>query len=527
METTPLLSPFLYRAYHAPPHLLKLPKGSELDFHDLASPKLPKSADTTLWPPPEGNFQIDDLLDFSDEEEVASPSCDDVGHSVEAHISPHAPNHNNFAEKLQEEEEEASQEPSSGLCIPPDELADQLEWLSAFNEDNSYAGDTKLTSLASSWGLSGCKETPKNAHKARDKFHSPSPVSVLEQGGHVYANSYAVIHVPRPKRLRKARTGGRVWSLDILKPTLVENRRKEANENTSLLITRSSDSEPYCTFLQQDGSVRPCKKLKKAGSNCCTTADPSLTRRCSHCLVQKTPQWRAGPMGPKTLCNACGVRYKSGRLVPEYRPAGSPSFVSEVHSNSHRRILEMRHAKEMEAQVDKLERLEETYDEEDCHSRSETCKVHPICDENLEELTCCKEMPLYGERSSCYAVAICGEGLLCEEDPSGQKVPIGGGHRLCEVDAIREEVPMHEDGIILREEEDPVREEAPICEEEPVCHEKPTCGKNPIVGKAREGNHEQENITTLLIMGDHKECKATIALSTNEQKEDGEAVGKM
>ncbi|KAK1397612.1 GATA transcription factor 9 [Heracleum sosnowskyi] len=65
-------------------------------------------------------------------------------------------------------------------------------------------------------------------------------------------------------------------------------------------------------------------------------------RRCSHCLSQKTPQWRSGPSGPKTLCNACGVRYKSGRLLPEYRPAKSPTFVSYMHSNSHKKVLEMR-----------------------------------------------------------------------------------------------------------------------------------------------------------------------------------------
>ncbi|XP_075524379.1 GATA transcription factor 1-like [Primulina tabacum] len=67
-----------------------------------------------------------------------------------------------------------------------------------------------------------------------------------------------------------------------------------------------------------------------------------LGRRCQHCLVDKTPQWRAGPMGAKTLCNACGVRYKSGRLHPEYRPACSPTFSSLVHSNSHKKVLEMR-----------------------------------------------------------------------------------------------------------------------------------------------------------------------------------------
>ncbi|KAI3518494.1 hypothetical protein L1887_07295 [Cichorium endivia] len=76
------------------------------------------------------------------------------------------------------------------------------------------------------------------------------------------------------------------------------------------------------------------------------TAASGIGRRCQHCLAEKTPQWRAGPMGPKTLCNACGVRYKSGRLVPEYRPASSPTFSSVMHSNSHRKIMEMRKHKQ-------------------------------------------------------------------------------------------------------------------------------------------------------------------------------------
>lgn len=65
-------------------------------------------------------------------------------------------------------------------------------------------------------------------------------------------------------------------------------------------------------------------------------------RRCRHCAAEDTPQWRMGPEGPKTLCNACGVRYKKGRLFPEYRPANSPTFSAELHSNSTRKIMEMR-----------------------------------------------------------------------------------------------------------------------------------------------------------------------------------------
>lgn len=72
-------------------------------------------------------------------------------------------------------------------------------------------------------------------------------------------------------------------------------------------------------------------------------------RKCLHCASEKTPQWRTGPLGPKTLCNACGVRFKSGRLVPEYRPAASPTFVSAKHSNSHRKVVELRRQKDVRA----------------------------------------------------------------------------------------------------------------------------------------------------------------------------------
>ncbi|KAJ4965002.1 hypothetical protein NE237_016851 [Protea cynaroides] len=38
--------------------------------------------------------------------------------------------------------------------------------------------------------------------------------------------------------------------------------------------------------------------------------DPLLARRCANCDTTSTPLWRNGPRGPKSLCNACGIRYK-------------------------------------------------------------------------------------------------------------------------------------------------------------------------------------------------------------------------
>ncbi|KAG0610765.1 hypothetical protein M758_7G089500 [Ceratodon purpureus] len=65
-------------------------------------------------------------------------------------------------------------------------------------------------------------------------------------------------------------------------------------------------------------------------------------RRCTHCQTDCTPQWRAGPMGPRTLCNACGVQFhKFGKLLPEYRPAASPTYVVSKHTNSHKNAVKL------------------------------------------------------------------------------------------------------------------------------------------------------------------------------------------
>ncbi|KAI3864852.1 hypothetical protein MKW92_036316 [Papaver armeniacum] len=47
---------------------------------------------------------------------------------------------------------------------------------------------------------------------------------------------------------------------------------------------------------------------KGSGSGSDTTV-----KSCVDCKTSKTPLWRGGPAGPKSLCNACGIRQRKKR----------------------------------------------------------------------------------------------------------------------------------------------------------------------------------------------------------------------
>ena len=55
----------------------------------------------------------------------------------------------------------------------------------------------------------------------------------------------------------------------------------------------------------------------KATDSILTADGQKIRRGCLNCGCQKTPQWRMGPTGPKTLCNACGVRFRKGMPMVE------------------------------------------------------------------------------------------------------------------------------------------------------------------------------------------------------------------
>ncbi|KAL2537598.1 GATA transcription factor 5 [Forsythia ovata] len=206
------------------------------------------------------------------------------------------------------------------LSVPVDEL-ENLEWLSQFVDDSTS-------------GLSLVCPTGSLAEKTRE-LDGSIPV--------VQKTRVPCFPAPLPGKTRSKRSR--------------QNRRNWSLTSSSVSTTSSSSSYGSSTDPVQDtncfSSVENQLTKKQKRKPAAETGSFSQTvRRCTHCHVQKTPQWRAGPFGPKTLCNACGVRYKSGRLLPEYRPACSPSFSRDIHSNSHRKVLEMRQKKEISGLVE-------------------------------------------------------------------------------------------------------------------------------------------------------------------------------
>lgn len=209
-----------------------------------------------------------------------------------------------------------------------DELAD-LEWLSHFVDDSftEYSAPNLTgTPVEKPAWLTGDRKHPVTPASEESCFKSPLPAKA---------------------RSRRYRNGVKAWSLGSSGPS--------SSSSTSSSSSSSGLSSQWFSgaeLLEPDfSSEKPPvpKKYKKRSAESVFSAklqQQQPQRRCSHCGVQKTPQWRAGPKGAKTLCNACGVRYKSGRLLPEYRPACSPTFSSELHSNHHRKVIEMRRKKE-------------------------------------------------------------------------------------------------------------------------------------------------------------------------------------
>ncbi|KAK7349202.1 hypothetical protein VNO77_06380 [Canavalia gladiata] len=278
---------------------------------------------------PGESFAIDDLLDFSNADAIMSDGFFDnvAGNSTDSSTvtavdscnSSISGSDNRFAAAIVPRGFTGDHQFSGELCVPYDDMA-ELEWLSNFVED-SFSAEEELKTLKL---LSGAAASTAIGAKPQTPESSSSTDTLPSFASDDTARNAPFLHTETPlpgkARSKRSRAAPGDWSTRLLH-----------------LVPPADASKP------PQAKAAPTKKREGSNAEC-------TGRKCLHCGAEKTPQWRTGPMGPKTLCNACGVRFKSGRLVPEYRPAASPTFVSTKHSNSHRKVLELRRQKEMQRQ---------------------------------------------------------------------------------------------------------------------------------------------------------------------------------
>ena len=187
----------------------------------------------------------------------------------------------------------------------------------------------------------------KVSFKGKDlhQFQTNSPVSVFESSSSspsVENSNFELPVIPtkRPRSKRRALSNiTLLYSIPFFctSPAFQKFRRTAVSKSDLETQPLGKLSSMVKKQRKKNVPLLANKEMKRSSSE-----ESVAGRKCLHCEVTKTPQWREGPMGPKTLCNACGVRYRSGRLFAEYRPAASPTFVGSLHSNSHKKVLEIR-----------------------------------------------------------------------------------------------------------------------------------------------------------------------------------------
>ncbi|KAL6204013.1 hypothetical protein ACLB2K_021283 [Fragaria x ananassa] len=85
----------------------------------------------------------------------------------------------------------------------------------------------------------------------------------------------------------------------------------------------------YCllTVSITQGKVGGSKKRKTPHSDerPVVPRPEDRNRTCSNfnCRAAATPMWRTGPLGPKSLCNACGIKYRKLKLKEKQREVGA------------------------------------------------------------------------------------------------------------------------------------------------------------------------------------------------------------
>ncbi|KAI8369205.1 GATA zinc finger-domain-containing protein [Choanephora cucurbitarum] len=119
-------------------------------------------------------------------------------------------------------------------------------------------------------------------------------------------------------------------------PCLPSIHELDSMTNQAYQIQNTTDmkfnSAPFIntTISKQTTSGKPITTAKKRKSEDHKRTKPSKVNKqqrnqhCHSCNSTETPEWRRGPLGPRTLCNACGIIWR--KLIKKQE---NPTFYSD------------------------------------------------------------------------------------------------------------------------------------------------------------------------------------------------------
>jgi len=123
----------------------------------------------------------------------------------------------------------------------------------------------------------------------------------------------------------------------------------------SLFMETAPSSE--MTFFDDDESISMISKS--------TDQDDNEIRNCMDCGTDNTPQWRAGPHGPKTLCNKCGIRWYRQTTSSKDKKKDTNKFPKQLMQSSPtaqtpKQQLQQLHQQQLQLQQQQQQQMQQT-----------------------------------------------------------------------------------------------------------------------------------------------------------------------
>lgn len=200
-----------------------------------------------------------------------------------------------WLKKIEEMEDEQTQD--SLRTVQPEGLGSRIIWHSneRFRSNSEFNGRIKPTIRVSS--------LRSGAESNIYALNSEASEKDLRNGSQTASALSIGMRMPMPYAADPTNKLRKSLNIDSLQERGEEDERK-LQENG--MKSNAKESLQSLKRFLNIGEIRS----DKSGATDPEFPDGAVARTCAECKTDRTPLWRNGPDGPKSLCNACGIRFK-------------------------------------------------------------------------------------------------------------------------------------------------------------------------------------------------------------------------